>query len=161
MLGYEQGKFYEGSAVAAACQGRQGGSAGALGLCIKLIFFSQVLEECIYEGGAPVDKYQRQEIFEEEHPVIRRAHRGDLIRVIRYVPDRHGLKVRAFQITLFHKSPVVDKDEDSEGGNCFEEPKGKASTADNPLTEPAKDVNENQKEEESDKEDDGVSNDDI
>ena len=120
-----------------------------------------MLEECIYEGGAPVDKYQRQEIFEEEHPVIRRAHRGDLIRVIRYVPDRHGLKVRAFQITLFHKSPVVDKDEDSEGGNCFEEPKGKASTADNPLTEPAKDVNENQKEEESDKEDDGVSNDDI
>ena len=94
-----------------------------------------------------MDKYQRQEIFEEEHPVIRRAHRGDLIRVIRYVPDRHGLKVRAFQITLFHKSPVVDKDEDSEGGNCFKEP-----TADNHLTDPAKDIHENQKEEESDEE---------
>ena len=51
MLGYGEGKVYEGSVVAAACQRGQGGFAGALGLCIKLLFLSEVLEECIYHDS--------------------------------------------------------------------------------------------------------------
>ena len=47
----------------------------------------------------------KQEVFVEQHPVITRARRGDLIRVIRYVEDRHGLVVRDFQMILLHKSP--------------------------------------------------------
>ena len=40
----------------------------------------------------------------EQHPVITWARHGDLIRVIRYVEDRHGLGVRSFQMTLLHKN---------------------------------------------------------
>ena len=43
----------------------------------------------------------------EQHPLITRARRGDLIRVIRYVEDRHGLEVRDFQMTLLLKSPLT------------------------------------------------------
>ena len=49
----------------------------------------------------------KQEIFLEQHPVTTRARRGDLIRVIRYVEDRHGLEVRDFQMTLLLKSPLA------------------------------------------------------
>ena len=39
----------------------------------------------------------------EKHPVITRVRRGDLIRVIRYVEDRYGLHIRAFQVTLLQE----------------------------------------------------------
>ena len=42
----------------------------------------------------------------EEHPVISGARRGDMIRVMRYVEGHYGLKVRDFQMTLFHKNPL-------------------------------------------------------
>ena len=42
----------------------------------------------------------------EEHPVITGARRGDMIRVMRYVEGHHGLEVRDFQMTLFHKNPL-------------------------------------------------------
>ena len=44
--------------------------------------------------------------MEEQHPLITRARRGDLIRVVIYVEDRHGLEVRDCQMTLLHKSPL-------------------------------------------------------
>ena len=48
----------------------------------------------------------KQEVSVEEHPVITVARCGDLIRVLRYVGDRHNLEVRDFQMTLFHKNPL-------------------------------------------------------
>ena len=42
----------------------------------------------------------------EQHPVITGARCGDLIRVIRYVEDRHKLEVRDFQMTILHKNPL-------------------------------------------------------
>ena len=55
---------------------------------------------------------QNQEVIVEEHPVITQARNGDLIRVIRHVKGIGGigkyemgaLKVRAFRMTLQHKS---------------------------------------------------------
>ena len=38
----------------------------------------------------------------EKHPEVTGARRGDLIRVIRYVEDRHDLGVQSFQMTLLH-----------------------------------------------------------
>ena len=52
----------------------------------------------------------KQEVFVEQHPLITRARRGDLIRVIRYVEDRHGLEVRDFQMTLLLKSPLTTEE---------------------------------------------------
>ena len=57
-------------------------------------------------------RWQNQEVFVEEHPVITQARNGDLIRVIRHVKGIGGigsyemgaLKVRAFRMTLQHKS---------------------------------------------------------
>ena len=58
-------------------------------------------------------RWQNQEVIVEEHPVITQARNGDLIRVIRHVSrirDGRGgmemgaLKVRAFRMTLQHKS---------------------------------------------------------
>ena len=56
--------------------------------------------------------WQNQEVIVEEHPVITQARNGDLIRVIRHVKGIGGigkyemgaLKVRAFRMTLQHKS---------------------------------------------------------
>ena len=56
-------------------------------------------------------RWQNQEVFVEEHPVITQARNGDLIRVIRHVKGIGGigsyemgaLKVRAFRMTLQHK----------------------------------------------------------
>ena len=56
--------------------------------------------------------WQNQEFIVEEHPVITQARNGDLIRVIRHVKGIGGigkyemgaLKVRAFRMTLQHKS---------------------------------------------------------
>ena len=45
----------------------------------------------------------------EQHPVISGARRGDLIRVMRFVEERHRLEVRDFQMTLLHKSPICEK----------------------------------------------------
>ena len=42
----------------------------------------------------------------EEQPLLTRARRGDLIRVMVYVEDRHGLEVRDCQMTLLHKNPL-------------------------------------------------------
>ena len=47
----------------------------------------------------------KQEVSVEQHPLITRAHRGDLIRVMIFVEDRHGLEVRDCQMTLLHKNP--------------------------------------------------------
>ena len=64
-------------------------------------------------GGIPglAEEYgfRKQEVFVEHHPVITRARRGDLIRVIRYVKDTHGLSVKDFKMTLSHRSPVSEK----------------------------------------------------
>ena len=68
-----------------------------------------MLEEYRYEGLAEEDGFQKQEVFVEQHPVMTRARRGDLIRVIRYVKDTHGLVVKDFKMTLLHKSPVSEK----------------------------------------------------
>ena len=56
-------------------------------------------------------RWQNQEVFVEEHPVITQARNGDLIRVVRHVKGIGGsgsyemgaLKVRAFRMTLQHK----------------------------------------------------------
>ena len=37
----------------------------------------------------------------------RGACRGDLVRVMGYVEDRHGIEVRDFQMTLLFKSPLT------------------------------------------------------
>ena len=37
--------------------------------------------------------------------MITNACRGDLVRVMGYVEDRHGIEVRDFQMTLLHKNP--------------------------------------------------------
>ena len=75
-----------------------------------------------------VDEWQKQEVFVKEHPVIRRARTGDLIRVIRHVKaidgiderphktltalaqslangtyEEGGLAVQGFRMTLQHK----------------------------------------------------------
>ena len=64
-------------------------------------------------GGIPglAEEYgfRKQEVFVEHHPVITRARRGDLIRVIRYVKDTHGLSVKDFKMTLLHRSHVSEK----------------------------------------------------
>ena len=62
-----------------------------------------MLEEYKYEGLAADDRWQNQEVLVNQHPVTTRARRGDLIRVVRYVEDRHGLHVRAFRMTLQHE----------------------------------------------------------
>ena len=65
-----------------------------------------------YYPGPPhnLDTWQfdlKQEVVvEQQHPLITRAGRGDLIRVMIYVEDRHGLEVRDFQMTLLHKNPL-------------------------------------------------------
>ena len=48
----------------------------------------------------------KQEVVLEQHPLITRACRGDLIRVVIYVEDRHGLEVRDCQMTILHKNPL-------------------------------------------------------
>ena len=68
-----------------------------------------MLEEYQYEGLARERGFEKQEVLVEQHPVITRAHRGDLIRVIRYVNDTHGLIVKDFLMTLLHKSPKSEK----------------------------------------------------
>ena len=55
-----------------------------------------------YKGLVAGFRYQKQEVLVEKHPVITGARRGDLIRVIRFVEDRHGLGVQSFQMTLLH-----------------------------------------------------------
>ena len=42
----------------------------------------------------------------EQHPLITRARRGDLVRVMIYVEGRHGLQVWDCQMTLLHKNPL-------------------------------------------------------
>ena len=42
----------------------------------------------------------------DQHPLISAARRGDLIRVMIFVEDRHGLQVRDCQMTLLHKNPL-------------------------------------------------------
>ena len=65
-------------------------------------FLSKVLEEYHYKGLVAGFRYQKQEVLVEKHPVITGARRGDLIRVIRFVEDRHDLGVQSFQMTLLH-----------------------------------------------------------
>ena len=48
----------------------------------------------------------KQEVFVEQHPLISTARRGDLIRVMIFVEDRHGLQVRDCQMTILHKNPL-------------------------------------------------------
>ena len=44
--------------------------------------------------------------MEEQHPLLTRARHGDLIRVVIYVEDWHGLEIRDCQMTLLHKNPL-------------------------------------------------------
>ena len=48
----------------------------------------------------------KQEMVVEEQPLLTRARRGDLIRVMIYVEDRYGLQVQDCQMTLLHKNPL-------------------------------------------------------
>ena len=76
----------------------------------------------MYKALAPEDKWQNQEVLLEQHPVISKAQRGDLIRVVRYVEGRHGrhgLDVRAFKMTLLLKNPSSEKEEEEKLGNCI------------------------------------------
>ena len=50
---------------------------------------------------------KQEVVVEEQHPLLTRARCGDLIRVMIYVEDRHGLEVRNCQMTLLHKSPLL------------------------------------------------------
>ena len=68
-----------------------------------------MLDAYKYAAMAPVVNYERQEVFVENDPVITRARRGDLIRVILYVENRHWLHVRAFQMTLLHELKKEEK----------------------------------------------------
>ena len=68
-----------------------------------------MLDDFKHAAMAPDDMWRKQEVFVENHPVITRARCGDLIRVIRYVKDRHGLHVRAFQMTLLHQWKKEEK----------------------------------------------------
>ena len=52
----------------------------------------------------------KQEVLVEQHPLITRAHRGDLIRVMLYVEDRHRLQVQDCQMTLLHKNPLPEEE---------------------------------------------------
>ena len=63
----------------------------------------------MYPALVPDHMWQKQEVFVENHPVITRARRGDLIRVILYVENRHWLHVRAFQMTLLHDLKKEEK----------------------------------------------------
>ena len=74
----------------------------------------------MYKALAPEDKWQNQEVLLEQHPVISKAQRGDLIRVVSDVEarhGRHGLDVRAFKMTLLLKNPSSEKEEKL--GNCI------------------------------------------
>ena len=63
------------------------------------------VEELQEEWWRQEPKFQKREVFVEQHPVINLARLGDLIRVMSYVEDAHGLvEIRAFQISLLHKS---------------------------------------------------------
>ena len=76
----------------------------------------------MYKALAPEDKWQNQEVLLEQHPVISKAQRGDLIRVVRYVEGRHGrhgLHVRTFKMTLLLKNPSSEKEEKEKLGNCI------------------------------------------
>ena len=53
--------------------------------------------------------FRKQEVCVEQHPVITKDCRGDLIGVIRYVKDDDGLIVKNFLIALNHKSPDCEK----------------------------------------------------
>ena len=67
---------------------------------------SKVMEQYQYKGLAAGYRYQKQEVFVEEHPVITGARRGDLIRVMRYVEGGHRIYVWDFQMSVFHKNPL-------------------------------------------------------
>ena len=70
-----------------------------------------MLDAYKYAAMAPVDQgnYERQEVFVENHPVITRARRGDLIRVILYVENMQWLHVLAFQMNLLHELKKEEK----------------------------------------------------
>jgi len=91
-------------------------------LCLQLVREDKVLEENLYKALAPEDKWQNQEVLLEQHPVISKAQRGDLIRVVIYLEGRHGrhgLHVRAFKMTLLLKNPSSEKEEEEKLGNCI------------------------------------------
>ena len=73
----------------------------------------QVLQEYKHTGRARERGFQKQEVIIEEDKLIRNARRGDLIRVIvsfEPMTTRHGLRVRAFQMTLMHKNALATPD---------------------------------------------------
>ena len=76
-------------------------------------FCVQVLQEYQHTGRARECGFQKQEVIIEEDKLIRNARRGDLIRVIvsfEPMTTRHGLRVRAFQMTLMHKTALATPD---------------------------------------------------
>ena len=48
--------------------------------------------------------WHKQEVCLKDHPLISDAACGDLIKVTRHVAGYNGLYVRAFRMTLYHKS---------------------------------------------------------
>ena len=69
----------------------------------------QVLQEYKHTGRAREYGFQKQEVVIEEDQLIKNARRGDLIRVVMSVDPgtQHGLRVRAFQMTLIHKKALA------------------------------------------------------
>ena len=72
----------------------------------------QVLQEYKHTGRAREYGFQKQEVVIEEDQLIKNARRGDLIRVVMSVDPgtQHGLRVRAFQMTLMHKNALATPD---------------------------------------------------
>ena len=65
---------------------------------------SQVIDRFEHVSLAPVIGWYKQEVHLKDHPLISNAACGDLIKVTRLVAGYDGLYVRAFRMTLYHKS---------------------------------------------------------
>ena len=62
----------------------------------------------VYEAPAPDNRWEKQEVYLKNHPLISEVACGDLIKVTKHVRGglfvRDGLFVRGFRMTLHHKS---------------------------------------------------------
>ena len=63
-----------------------------------------MIDKFEYVSLAPDIGWHKQEVYLKDHPLISDAACGDLIKVTRHVAGYDGLYVRAFRMTLFHKS---------------------------------------------------------
>ena len=63
-----------------------------------------MIDKIEYVSLAPNIRWHKQEVHLKDHPLISDATYGDLIKVTRHVAGYDGLYVRAFRMTLYHKS---------------------------------------------------------